>query len=463
MPEVSVAALDVRQQKLIENARTALDRGQLDYTLDACTQVLRAVPGCLPVRRLQRIAQLKAFREKGKFGVKAWGGFSTAPFFFAGRKDPAKTLELAEDSLAKDPTSVPALKLLAEAAGALGLPETVAFALDAIRELEPTNRANLLALGEAWLAAGKPADALKIVDLMLAAKPADAEAQALMRKASIAQTVTKGNWDVKGTFRDKLRDESQAVSLEQANKVVTSGEMTQRLLDEAIARVKSEPTNLNHYRAVVQGYRQLGRIDDALTWVRQARQLPSAAADVSFEKLEFELETLLLSARLKTAEAAQTAAPGDTVLGEQVAAAKAALAAWRLAEAKRTVERYPNDYPARQALGELLMSAGEIDAALAQFQQAQKGPPVRIAALCGLGRGFKAKKLYDLAVTQFTTLKAELGPLDEVKKDVLYELGTCLEAMGRRDDAIAEFKIIYSEDIGFRDVADKVNAFYAKT
>ena len=71
--------------------------------------------------------------------------------------------------------------------------------------------------------------------------------------------------------------------------------------------------------------------------------------------------------------------------------------------------------------------------------------------------------MYDLAVTQFTTLKAELGPLDEVKKDVLYELGTCLEAMGRRDDAIAEFKIIYSEDIGFRDVADKVNAFYAKT
>ena len=72
--------------------------------------------------------------------------------------------------------------VLAEAAGALGLPETVAFALDAVRELDPDNRNNLLALGEAWLAAGKPTEALKIADEILRLKPTDAEAQNLMRK-----------------------------------------------------------------------------------------------------------------------------------------------------------------------------------------------------------------------------------------------------------------------------------------
>jgi hypothetical protein len=35
--------------------------------------------------------------------------------------------------------------------------------------------------------------------------------------------------------------------------------------------------------------------------------------------------------------------------------------------------------------------------------------------------------------------------------------------MGRADAAIDEFKAIYSEDIGFRDVAAKINAFYAKS
>jgi cytochrome c-type biogenesis protein CcmH/NrfG len=83
---------------------------------------------------------------------------------FGGKKEPAKQLEMAEGMLAKDPTNVGGLRLLAGAAGALGLPETVAFALDAIREIEPGNRANLLALGEAWLTAGKPTEALKMAD-----------------------------------------------------------------------------------------------------------------------------------------------------------------------------------------------------------------------------------------------------------------------------------------------------------
>src|SRR3954467_2885061 len=157
MPEISVASLDPRHQKLVENARVALERGNLDYVIEVTSQVLKAQPGCLPVRRLQRIAQLRQHRGKGGgFMGKALSGLSSAPFMFgSGKKDPAKQLEGAETLLAKDPNNVPALKMLAEAAGGMGFPETVAFALDAVREIEPGNRANLLALGEAWLAAGK--------------------------------------------------------------------------------------------------------------------------------------------------------------------------------------------------------------------------------------------------------------------------------------------------------------------
>jgi len=463
MPEIPVTALDPRQQKLIDNARIALERGQIDYTLDACAQVLKASPGCLAVRRLQRVAQVRDFRSKRTFMTKALGGFSTAPFMFGGgKKDPAKVLETAETMLAKDPTSVPALRLLADAAGGLGLPETAAFALDAIRELEPDNRANLLALGEAWLAAGKPAEALKTADALLKQRPADADGQNLMRKASIAQTVTKGNWESQGNFRDKLRDEAQAVSLEQAAKVVTAGDMGQRLVDEAVARAQAEPANLNHCRAVAQAYRQIGRNDDALVWVRKARAMPNGGADPTLEKEESELQAKLLDQRSQAAEAALAANPGDTALTTALANVQAEASAWRLTEAKRTVERYPNDYPARLVFGELLLAAGQLDAALAQFQQAQKGPPVRVAALLGLGRGFKAKKIYDLAVMQFTTAKAELPNLDDAKKSVIYELGCCYEAMGKPEEAIAEFKVIYGEDIGYRDVGDKINAHYSR-
>jgi tetratricopeptide (TPR) repeat protein len=466
MAEVSVASLDPRHQKLIENARVALERGNFDYVLEVTAQVLKAAPGCLPVRKLQRVAQLRRSRGKGGgFMARISSGLSTAPFMFgANRKDPVSLLEAAETLLTKDPNNITALKMLAEAAGALKLPETVAFALDAIREIEPENRANLLALGEAWLAAGKPGEALRIADEILRMKPVDADAQNLMRKSSVAQTVVKHSWDQQTTtYRDKLRDEAQAVSLEQSAKVVTADVMTKRLLDEALARVAKEPLNLVHYRSVSQAYRQLGNLDEALAWLRKARQQPTGRTDSALEKQEAELATAVIEKRMKEAEAALAAVPADADAQAKLAAARKELAEFKLTEAKRYVERYPNDHATRYSLGSLLLELGQVDAAIAQFQQAQKGPQVRVASLVGLGRCFKAKQLYDLAVAQLNTAKSELSTMDNAKKDIVYELGSCYEAMGKPDAAIAEFKAIYSEDIGFRDVADKINAYYSKT
>lgn len=443
----------------------ALERGNLEYVLEVTEQVLRMQPGCLPVRKLQRVAQLRQHRGKsGGFLGKTLSGLSAAPFMFgSAKKDPAKLMEAAEGLLTKDPTNVTALKMLADAAGGLNLPETVAFALDAVRELEPGNRNNLLALGEAWLAAGKPNDALQIADEILKAKPTDAEAQNLMRKASVAQTVTKHNWEQQTSYRDKLRDEAQAVSLEQQAKVVTGDTMTQRLLDEALGRVAKEPNNLNHYRSVAQAYKQLGNLDEALNWVRKARELPVGKADAALEKQESELATAVIEKHMKDAEVAVAAAPDDAAAKAKLEAARKELGDFKLAESKRYVERYPNDYAARHALGVLLLENGQTDAAIAQFQQAQKGPQVRVSSLVGLGRSFKKKRLFDLAVAQLTIAKNELTTMDDTKKDVIYELGSCFELMGKADAAIEEFKVIYSEDIGFRDVADKINAFYAKS
>jgi len=465
MPEILVASLDPRHQKLVENARVALDRGNFDYVIEVTSQVLTLFPGCLPVRKLQRIAQVRQQRSRsGGFLGRTLSGLSTAPFLLGGgRKNPDKLLTRAEAMLAKDPLNVTALKLLAEAAGALGLLETVAFALDCVREIEPENRANLLALGEAWFAVGKPAEALGIADEILRLKPTDVDAQALMRKASVAKTVTDHHWDQPRTdFREKLRDADQAVSLEQSAKRVTGDIMTQRLLDEALARVAKEPDNLNHYRSVAQAYRQQGQLNDALVWIRKAREQPIGKADAALEKQESELAVAIIQERVRTAEAAVALAPGDEALAADLEATRREYKEFKLAETKRTVERYPNDYPVRHALGVLLLELNQVDSAIAQFQQAQKGPTVRVAALVGLGRCFKMKRLYDLAAAQFILAKTELTSLDEIKKEIVYELGCCYELMSKPDAAMVEFKIIYSEDIGFRDVAVKINLFYSK-
>lgn len=462
MPEIPVSSLDPRVQKQIENSQIALQRGNLDYVLDVTTQVLKSAPGCLPVRRLQRVAQLRQLGTKNKLFAKAFGSVTQAGFLFGGsKKDPSKALETAEKMLATDPTSVPALKLLAEAAAGLDMPDTVAFAWEAVHELNPTDREALLNFGEACLVAKRPKDALRAADELLKTRPQDGDALALMRKAAIAQTTDKGNWEDKGSFRDKLKDEAQSTMLEQASKVVTSDEMTQKLIDEALERLKAQPDNLNHYRSVVEGYKKLNKLEDALVYVQKARDLPSGQADTSLAKQEADLKTAILEKRIKDLEAQVAAAPEDAELKAKLDKTKSDFALTQLAEAKHYVERYPNDYAARFTLGNLYYDSGDYQNAIANYQQAQKNPKVRVSAITGMGRALKARKMFDLAVAQFQLAKSELPQMDESKKDVIYELATCYEAMGKKDEAITEYKIIYSDDIGFRDVADKINAFYS--
>jgi hypothetical protein len=51
--------------------------------------------------------------------------------------------------------------------------------------------------------------------------------------------------------------------------------------------------------------------------------------------------------------------------------------------------------------------------------------------------------------------------LDEEKKELIYNLGCLLEKMGKREDAMKQLEQIYAVDAGYKDVAAKVEAYYA--
>ncbi|MCF7689031.1 MAG: tetratricopeptide repeat protein [Cephaloticoccus sp.] len=374
MPDLPLKALDIRQQKLVENAGRAFAQGKLDYVLTACAQVLQDAPGCLPVRKLLRAAQVRQFSGRGGWMSKALKGLTALPFAFgSGRRDPAAMLVQANSILSKDPYSITGLNLLAEVAVFNEWPETAAFALEAIRELEPTDRRNLLALGEAWLRAKNPDAALQVADELLRLNPVDGDAQTLMRKASIDKTTRLGHWESDGSYREKLSNEAESVALGKAARLTRSD--------------------------------------------------------------------------LNPPESDEPVAPPATVDDVQTA--------------QELVDRHPLDADARFRLAELLLVRGEIEHAIAQYQQVQKVPKLRVRSLLGLARCFRSRGLHDLAIAQLRTAKSELATLDDLKKEVVYELGSVLEQDKQGEAAIAEFKEIYREDIGFRDVAAKINAHYA--
>jgi tetratricopeptide (TPR) repeat protein len=73
-----------------------------------------------------------------------------------------------------------------------------------------------------------------------------------------------------------------------------------------------------------------------------------------------------------------------------------------------------------------------------------------------------AKELFDLALEQLKQPAESLTVVDELKKEVLYLLAQCYERLDKQEDAIQQYKAIYSNDIGYRDVSQKINKFYGK-
>ena len=375
MSDTPLSSLDSRQQRLLANAQRALEKGNAEYVVTACGEILNDHPGCLPVRQLQRVAQLRGSVKGGWMG-KAVSGLTNLPFSLGGKSGgPEKSLARAEKILSEDPRSLAGLKLLAEASSEFEWPETVAFALEAIREIEPENRDNLLALGEAWLAADKPDQSLKVADALLRLNPVDGEAQSLMRKASIARTTDQGHWDEGGDYLDKLMDESESIALEK----------------------QSAPAETHSPNAKTE-YPSIG-------------------------------------------EAEPKADPLET--------------------AQNFVASYPGDLDGRYRLAQLLFKSEQTEEAIAEYQQTQKNPKLRVSSLLGMARCFRKRGLIDLAVAQLSTAKSELSGMDDLKKEVIYELGCCYESLEKQEEAITEFKAIYTEDIGFRDVAKKINQHYA--
>ncbi len=135
----------------------------------------------------------------------------------------------------------------------------------------------------------------------------------------------------------------------------------------------------------------------------------------------------------------------------------------RLEQAEARVRAHPNDGEYHFQLGEALFRVGQYKRSLTELQMGLKQPSVRYQALNLMGLCFLRQGMLDLAVKRFTDAQSELPGLDDdLKKEITYNLGTALEANQEQGKALEEFKKIYEVDMGYRDVATRVEASYTQ-
>lgn len=116
------------------------------------------------------------------------------------------------------------------------------------------------------------------------------------------------------------------------------------------------------------------------------------------------------------------------------------------------------DFTARYDLGAAYKDMGLMDEAITEFQAALRADPKSLAAMEMLGQCFLEKGEPQAAVR---TLQRALAVPNDVEDDFLgiyYYLGKCHEATGDKTQALEAYEKVFSLDINFRDVTERLRA-----
>ena len=462
MAEKSLTAIPRDLRLLFNRANEAVQRQNFDYAIALFQQILEREPGLFECRKALRQAQFSKAGDGGGFFKRILSGASASPLLGKGqmalRKDPIEAIAIAEQVLNSDPHNSHAHKLLAEAALAAEMPRTAVMSLEIVVKHAPKDRALVRQFAEALAGAGEQGRAEKVMIDLQKHYPNDSEVGQALKDLAARRTMDEGGYgalaDGTGSYRDILKDKEEAVSLEQEKRMVKTEDVAERLIAEYEARLLNEPRNLKLIRSLAELYTQKKRFDEALAYYDRIRAT-EGGSDPSLERGIAETIARRYDHQLSQLD------PNAPEYAEQAAKIQAEKQAYQLDECRKRVERFPTDLQIRFEMGQLYFEAGKLNEAIQEFQKAQANPHRHIQALYYLGQSFARKGIYDLAVRTLQSAMKEKLIFDEEKKELHYALGCVLEKTGKRDEAIEQFKLIYEQDISYKDVAAKIDAYYS--
>ena len=256
------------------------------------------------------------------------------------------------------------------------------------------------------------------------------------------------------SFRDLIRDPE--VVKQSVQRVETAGERQSREFTQAREAVEQDPENVTKITRLALLYRRQGDAEHAFQLLKAAhKRIPG---NYEIRELLGDLQLHMFDDALRRVDEQRGEKPGDGQLQERRRELAARRKKYAAREYSWRVEQHPTDQELRIQLGKAQFEIGRYNEAISAFQNAAKDGRLALEASCMLGRCFNAKNQFDLALEQYRRA-LELHPnLDETGMEITYLMADALERMDDKDEALKLYKKIYAHDIGFRDVADKVDS-----
>ncbi len=453
----------VDTSKLFQRASEAVDKDNYDYAIELFLEILKTNPDDLKARMALRQTQKSKFDKKGSgagtaisAAITGIGNVIGALFARLFKKYDTAILQY-EKYLTRNPFSPWALTGLATALSKSGRGDPAIVVLEFLKQVKPSHIKTLRRLAHIYEERNDITRALQRYQMILKYKPSDIEASKQMHNLSATESIQEG-WDNTETFQDKIRDREQAAKLEQSQHYVRTASEAVDAIDRLKLEIEERP-------------------DSPVLWAElgdlQRRKDDYRAAEEAYEKaLELDpknqlylqklMDTKLreFTKRVEQAREASQAAPEDETLKRAVERIETEKNEFWLNELKRRAEARPTDTGLRYDLGLAYFGNGLINEATAEFQRVVRDPKLRVSATAMLGNCFAKKGLDELAIEQFERALEESSLMEESGKEIAYNLGITYERVGNLEEAEGAYKKIFEIDIGFRDIAEKMEEVY---
>ncbi|MBR4170786.1 MAG: tetratricopeptide repeat protein [Kiritimatiellae bacterium] len=460
MDAVKSDVVQQQAQNFFTKGVTAFQRHNWDIAVDLLTQCVKLVPGFSKARKVLRDAQIARFRSerKGSFAMQVLDfkckmlRVKIQGFLKAGKKETA--LFECEKLMAMNPLLADNVHLAIECAEACEMPDAALFTVEAAYENNPNDMDMLLRVADYYMQVGEYTKARDAYVKLNASRPMDQDILKKLKDAEARSTMKDGGWEEaagkKGGFRELIRDKEKAAMLDAKNKQVAAGEDAEALIAEAKEKVEKEPGNLNLYRALARIYSQNKRYAEAIETLEAARKVnptdPELDRNLTATKINFfnqEIEKL-------------QAAGDENAVVEKMQERDQFI----FDDLLDRVQRYPNDLRLHFELGQQYYKYEYYDDAISQFQISQRSPKDRLDSLYYIGMCFAKKGQPDMAVMQLETAYDSIDIMNDLKKQICYELGDLAEQAGDLTKAANYYKEVYVADIGFEDIQNRYMRVY---
>lgn len=385
-------------------------------------------------------------------------------------KQHAAAAKAYERYLALDPLAEGANLKLADSLVRAGFSKSALAVYRAYAEARPRCLEACRSAGALLYEAGEMQAALEMYELALKVNPRDQESLKARKDLAAEGALRATGLADAQSSRDLIKDKEQQRKLEKIDRLQLSKAEIDKEIELLEERLGEQPNDLK----LLVRMADLLEMDDDLS-AAQGYLEQAAQQDPMNSDLQNRLGGLRL--RLQEKKVQEAEARNDATAA---AFARKALGEARLAECRRRVAQNPTDLALRFDLGKALLVALEgedgeqgaqgeqraqgaeaggerLDEAIASLQQAVKDPRHRGESLFLLGQAFRRKGLVDLALGQLEKAREAVGRSDAMAKEVLYAMGCVAQEMGRPEQALDHFSTILEQDIGFRDVARKVD------